>query len=60
VPALVDAGVDVLCIDSSDGFSVWQKYTLDYIKSNYNIKVGAGMWLTGKVSCTLPRPEPTL
>jgi len=42
VPALVDAGVDVLCIDSSDGFSVWQKYTLDYIKSNYNIKVGAG------------------
>jgi len=35
-------GVDVLCIDSSDGFSVWQKYTLDYIKSNYNIKVGAG------------------
>ncbi|GAE89075.1 inosine-5'-monophosphate dehydrogenase [Acetivibrio straminisolvens JCM 21531] len=42
VPALVEAGVDALCIDSSDGFSVWQKYTLDYIKSNYDIKVGAG------------------
>jgi len=42
VPALVDAGVDVLCIDSSDGYSVWQKKTLEYIKSNYNIPVGAG------------------
>ncbi len=44
VPALLAAGVDVLCIDSSDGFSVWQKETLEYIKSTYGdkVKVGAG------------------
>lgn len=44
VPQLVEAGVDVLCIDSSDGFSIWQKETLEYIKSTYgeSVKVGAG------------------
>ncbi len=44
VPALLEAGADVLCIDSSDGFSVWQKETLEYIKSTYGdkVKVGAG------------------
>ncbi len=44
VPALVEAGVDVLCIDSSDGFSEWQKETLTWIKSKYGdkVKVGAG------------------
>lgn len=44
VAALVDAGVDVLCIDSSDGFSEWQKETIEYIKKEYNgkVKVGAG------------------
>jgi IMP dehydrogenase len=44
VPELVDAGVDILCIDSSDGFSVWQKETIQYIKKTYNgaVKVGAG------------------
>lgn len=44
VPELVDAGVDVLCLDSSDGFSVWQKETIQYIKNNYGekVKVGAG------------------
>ena len=36
VPALVEAGVDVLCIDSSDGFSEWQKETLQWIKDEYN------------------------
>lgn len=39
VPALVEAGVDVLCIDSSDGFSEWQKETLQWIKQEYNGKV---------------------
>jgi len=38
VPALVEAGVDVLCIDSSDGFSEWQKETLQWIKQEYNGK----------------------
>ena len=44
VPALVEAGVDVLCIDSSDGFSEWQKETIAWIKERYNGKVlvGAG------------------
>ncbi len=44
VPALVEAGADVLCIDSSEGFSEWQKLTLDYIRENYgdSVKVGAG------------------
>ena len=44
VPALVEAGVDVLCIDSSEGFSEWQKITIDYIRKTYGdtVKVGAG------------------
>lgn len=44
VPALVDAGADVLCIDSSEGYSEWQKITLDWIRSKYgdSVKVGAG------------------
>jgi IMP dehydrogenase len=44
VPALIEAGVDVMCIDSSDGFSEYQKETIEYIKSNFGeaIKVGAG------------------
>ncbi len=44
VPALVNAGADVLCIDSSEGFSEWQKRTIEYIRSVYGdkVKVGAG------------------
>ena len=44
VPALVEAGVDVLCIDSSDGYSEWQYETLQWIKQQYGDKVlvGAG------------------
>ena len=44
VPALVDAGADVLCIDSSEGYSCWQKYTIDWIRERYgdSVKVGAG------------------
>ncbi len=44
VPALVEAGVDVLCIDSSEGFSEWQKLTIDWIREHYgdSVKVGAG------------------
>ncbi len=44
VPALVEAGVDVLCIDSSDGFSEWQKDTIKWIREKYgdSVKVGAG------------------
>ena len=44
VPALVEAGVDVLCIDSSEGFSQWQSDTLKWIRDHYgdSVKVGAG------------------
>ena len=42
VPALIEAGVDALCIDSSDGYSEWQQETLQWVKANYNIPVGAG------------------
>jgi len=44
VPALVEAGADVLCIDSSDGFSEWQSDTIKWIKANCGeqVKVGAG------------------
>ncbi|MCD7777147.1 MAG: IMP dehydrogenase, partial [Clostridiales bacterium] len=44
VPALVEAGADVLCIDSSEGYSDWQKITLEYIREKYgdSVKVGAG------------------
>jgi len=44
VPALVEAGADVLCIDSSEGFSEWQKLTIDWIRARYgdSVKVGAG------------------
>ena len=44
VPALIAAGADVLCIDSSEGFSDWQKFTLAWIREHYGntVKVGAG------------------
>ena len=44
VPALVKAGADVLCIDSSEGYTVWQKRTIDFIREKYGnqVKVGAG------------------
>jgi IMP dehydrogenase len=43
IPALVEAGVDILCIDSSDGYSEWQKETLLWVKKNYgHIPAGAG------------------
>lgn len=44
VPALLKAGADVLCIDSSEGFSEWQRITLRYIHEHFgnDVKVGAG------------------
>ncbi len=44
VPALLEAGADVLCIDSSEGFSEWQLRTLSWIREHYGdtVKVGAG------------------
>ncbi|WP_282939995.1 IMP dehydrogenase [Paenibacillus sp. RC67] len=42
VPALVEAGVDALVIDSSDGYSEWQRETVQYVKANFDVKIGAG------------------
>ncbi len=44
IPALVDAGVDVLCIDSSEGFSQWQEETIKWVRQKYGdtVKIGAG------------------
>jgi len=44
VPRLVEAGADVVCIDSSDGFSEWQAETIKFVKTKYNgkVKIGAG------------------
>ena len=44
IPALVEAGVDVLTIDSSEGYSEWQARTLKWVKEKYGdtVKIGAG------------------
>ena len=44
IPALVEAGADILCIDSSEGFSEWQKETIDFVRDKYgdSVKIGAG------------------
>jgi len=44
IPPLVDAGADVLCIDSSDGFSEWQADVIKFVRDNYGegVKIGAG------------------
>ncbi len=44
IPALINAGVDVLCIDSSEGFSEWQKRTIAFVREKYGdtVKIGAG------------------
>ena len=44
IPALVEAGADVLCIDSSEGFTEWQSRTLSWVRERYgdSVKIGAG------------------
>ncbi|MEI7024739.1 IMP dehydrogenase [Paenibacillus sp. y28] len=42
VPALVEAGVDVLVIDSSDGYSEWQADTIKFVKEHFDVSIGAG------------------
>lgn len=44
IPALLEAGADVVCIDSSEGFSEWQKITIDFVREKYGdtVKIGAG------------------
>lgn len=43
VPALLEAGVDILCVDSSDGFTEFQRETIQTVKAKYpNVKIGGG------------------
>ena len=44
IPALVEAGVDVVCIDSSEGYSEWQQRTIAWVRERYgdSVKIGAG------------------
>lgn len=43
VPALLEAGADVLCLDSSDGYSEWQREAIEYVKANHpEGYIGAG------------------
>lgn len=50
IPALVDAGVDVLCIDSSEGYTEWQRQTIKWVRENYGdrVKIGAGNVVDGE------------
>ena len=44
IPALLAAGCDVVCIDSSEGYSVWQERTIQWVREHYGdtVKIGAG------------------
>ena len=44
IPALLNAGTDVLCIDSSEGFTCWQEKTIAWVREHYGdkVKIGAG------------------
>ena len=50
IPALVEAGVDVLCIDSSEGYSEWQADTIRWVRERYGdaVKIGAGNVVDGE------------
>ena len=44
IPALLAAGADVLCIDSSEGYTCWQAKTIAWVREHYGdtVKIGAG------------------
>jgi len=50
IPALVEAGADVLCIDSSEGYSEWQADTIKFVRDRYgdSVKIGAGNVVDGE------------
>jgi len=50
IPALVDAGADVFCIDSSEGYTAWQSNTLTWVREKYgdSVKIGAGNVVDGE------------
>ncbi|MCL2628310.1 MAG: IMP dehydrogenase [Oscillospiraceae bacterium] len=50
IPALIDAGADILCIDSSEGYSQWQRNTISWVRKKYGdtVKIGAGNVVDGE------------
>jgi len=50
IPALIEAGADILCIDSSEGYTIWQKNTLNWVREKYGdrVKIGAGNVVDGE------------
>ena len=50
IPALVEAGVDILCLDSSEGYSEWQADTIAWVREKYGdtVKIGAGNVVDGE------------
>jgi IMP dehydrogenase len=50
VPALVEAGVDVICFDSSDGFSTFQRDAALWVRERYgdSIVIGGGNVVSGE------------
>ena len=57
VPALIEAGADVLCIDSSEGYSCWQEQTLQFIRQRYgDTRQGGGRQRGGPGGLPLPGP----
>jgi len=49
IPALIEAGADILCIDSSEGYTEWQKHTFDWVRGKYGdtVKIGGGNVVDG-------------
>jgi len=50
IPALIEAGADVFCIDSSEGYSEWQRQTINWVRETYGdtVKIGAGNVVDGE------------
>lgn len=50
IPALVEAGVDILCLDSSEGYSEWQADAIKWVREKYGdkVKIGAGNVVDGE------------
>ncbi len=60
VPALVQAGADVLCFDSSDGYSDWQARGLTWVKKHYpGTRSAAATWSTARLSVPCRCRAPT-
>lgn len=50
VPALIEAGADILCVDSANGHREYQKETIQFIKNEFgnSVSVGGGNVVTTK------------